>query len=157
MWSVGVIIYVLLCGYPPFSDDNQSVLFQKIRTGDFKFNEKHWGEISLHAKDLISNLLVVNPCQRWTSKQALASKWLDADDKSFKGAPDLSESVIALKRRKVKLRKLAKGGLWGSNNVEQPPSKSVDAVETLLSQREDDDCATPMVAFSMEDTQRFFV
>ena len=157
MWSVGVILYVLLCGYPPFADDDQSVLFQKVRTGDYKFSEKHWGRVSDDAKELIRNLLVVHPSQRWNSKQALACKWLAADDETFKGAADLSESIAAMKRRKHKLVGM-KGGMWGNSNVEQPPSKSVDAVETLLSGKDvDDDMDTPKIALSAEDAKRFFI
>ena len=157
MWSVGVILYVLLCGYAPFADDDQSVLFQKVRMGDYKFSEKHWGQVSDDAKELIRNLLVVNPSQRWNSQQALACKWLAADDETFKGAADLSASIAAMKRRKHKLVGL-KGGMWGNSRVEQPPSKSLDAVHCLLSgKEEDEDMATPKVALSAEYAERFFI
>lgn len=95
MWSVGIIIHVLLCGYPPFSDDNQQNLFRKIRIGDWKFNMEDWSHISAEAKFLIKKLLVCNPNQRWTAKEALASPWFTA---TLEDA-DLSSSIQTVKRR----------------------------------------------------------
>lgn len=95
MWSVGVIIHVLLCGYPPFSDDNQQNLFRKIRMGDWKFNMDDWSHISAEAKTLIKKLLVCNPNQRWTAREALTSPWFTA---TLANA-DLSNSIQTVKRR----------------------------------------------------------
>lgn len=135
MWSVGVIIYVLICGYPPFVDENQSVLFQKIRVGDWQFHDKAWGSISKEAKEMIKRLLVVNPLQRWSAKECLASPWMTKEFAKEEEA-DLTQSVVLMRRRKSQLRGLSKGGIWGNSKVEQPPSKSMDAVEMLLSRRE---------------------
>jgi len=84
-WSVGVILYVLLSGTPPFSDENQSELFRKIRMGDWSFEGKEeWNGISQNAKDLISGLLVTNPIQRLTAEQALQFDWLKDEVKEEK-------------------------------------------------------------------------
>lgn len=80
MWSIGVILYVLLCGYPPFADSNQSELFRRIRMSNWKFRGEEWENISDDAKDLIRGLLVANPIQRFTAKQALQCKWLQSND-----------------------------------------------------------------------------
>jgi len=53
LWSVGVIVYVLLVGYPPFMEDDQQVLFTKIRKGDYQFYPEDWKNISVDAKKLI--------------------------------------------------------------------------------------------------------
>lgn len=82
MWSIGVIIYVLLCGYPPFVHENQSELFRKIRMSELKFQGEEWESVSKNAKDLIRNLLVANPMQRFTAKQALQSDWLRGEVES---------------------------------------------------------------------------
>lgn len=82
MWSLGVIIYILLCGYPPFHSDNQSVLFSLIKKGEFVFDSPYWDHVSASAKDLISHLLVVNPEERYTAKQALEHPWLHFDEDS---------------------------------------------------------------------------
>lgn len=50
MWSIGVIIYILLGGYPPFHDENQTRLFRKIKAGNFKFHPEYWQSISNEAK-----------------------------------------------------------------------------------------------------------
>lgn len=50
MWSVGVIIYTLLGGYPPFHDENQTRLFRRIKAGSFKFHDEYWSNTSLEAK-----------------------------------------------------------------------------------------------------------
>ena len=106
MWSVGVILYVLLVGYPPFADNNQSVLFQKIRVGDFTFHKADWDGISEDAVDLIKHLLVVDPLQRWTAKQALDSAWIKKEDKALD--KELTASLEAIKRSKRKFKNVAK-------------------------------------------------
>lgn len=79
MWSIGVIVYILLGGYPPFIESNQRTLFRKIRKGQYEFHEEYWGQVSDDAKDLIRNLLTVDPDKRFTSSQALSNKWIGAD------------------------------------------------------------------------------
>merc|ERR1712154_95790 len=79
MWSVGVIVYILLGGYPPFVDQNQRKLFRKIRKGQYEFHEDYWGEVSEDAKDLIRQLLVVDPDKRFTAEKTLKNKWISAD------------------------------------------------------------------------------
>ncbi len=46
LWSIGVITYILLCGYPPFYDENNQELFQQIMRGDYQFDSPHWDDIS---------------------------------------------------------------------------------------------------------------
>eukprot|EP00833_Pecoramyces_ruminatium_P004534 jgi/Orpsp1_1/1178566/evm.model.c7180000065881.1 len=76
LWSIGVITYVLLCGYQPFYGDDQAQLFKAILEADYVFEKEYWGEISSDAKDFIRKLLVVNPAERMTCDQALQHKWL---------------------------------------------------------------------------------
>mmetsp|Transcript_9354 Transcript_9354/g.20426 ORF Transcript_9354/g.20426 Transcript_9354/m.20426 type:complete len:357 (-) Transcript_9354:319-1389(-) len=76
MWSLGVIMYILLCGYPPFYHENQAKLFQQIKQGRFKFDQEFWAQVSDSAKDLISKLLVVDPNQRYTVEQLLEHPWI---------------------------------------------------------------------------------
>jgi Protein kinase domain len=85
MWSVGIILYLLLSGNPPFIDDNQSELFRKIRTADWKFKGEEWDDISYDAKNLIKRCLIANPIQRITAKEALQCKWL--------GGPGFSSEI----------------------------------------------------------------
>lgn len=64
-WSLGVILYILLCGFPPFAEDNNAVLFEMIRRGEYSFPAPYWDEISESAKNLIRGCLTVDPKQRF--------------------------------------------------------------------------------------------
>ena len=75
MWSAGVIMYILLCGYPPFYNKNDGRLFESIMAGQYEFHSPYWDNISVEAKDLIKKLLVVNPQQRLTASQAMEHEW----------------------------------------------------------------------------------
>lgn len=98
MWSVGVILYILLGGYPPFIDDNQRKLFRKIRKGQYEFHEEYWGPVSDDAKNLISNLLCVNPDERLTASTALQSNWIAlASDESLE-KNDMGANLIAMRK-----------------------------------------------------------
>lgn len=76
MWSVGVIIYILLSGYPPFYADSAPALFKKIMDVKYDFEDSVWDDISDAAKDLIRNLLVKQPSKRFTARQVLEHEWL---------------------------------------------------------------------------------
>merc|ERR1711934_665263 len=76
LWSIGVITYILLCGFPPFYNESLPLLFEQIMKADFDYPPDYWDEISDQAKDFIDKLLVVDPQKRMTTKDALAHKWL---------------------------------------------------------------------------------
>ena len=76
LWSLGVISFILLCGYPPFYSENNQDLFQQIMKGAYEFESPHWDDISKEAKDFIAKLLVVDPKKRFSAKQALAHKFI---------------------------------------------------------------------------------
>eukprot|EP01024_Parvocaulis_polyphysoides_P036001 TRINITY_DN32047_c0_g2_i1.p2 TRINITY_DN32047_c0_g2~~TRINITY_DN32047_c0_g2_i1.p2 ORF type:complete len:180 (+),score=25.28 TRINITY_DN32047_c0_g2_i1:94-633(+) len=79
MWSAGVVLFILLGGYPPFYHETAAVLFEIIRKGQFEFDDPVWEDISQSAKDLICKLLVVDPLQRLSASQALKHPWLSGD------------------------------------------------------------------------------
>lgn len=97
MWSVGVIIFVTLVGYPPFMEEDQRVLFSKIRLGEYGFLDEDWRHISKESRDLISRLLVVDPDQRWTASQALNHKWFTGVDSSKLSSSNISHTIDKLK------------------------------------------------------------
>lgn len=76
MWSLGVILYILLCGFPPFYDEDHIRMFALINKGEYVFPSPHWDGVSEDAIDLIKSLLVVDPTQRYTAGQALEHHWL---------------------------------------------------------------------------------
>jgi len=76
MWSIGVITYILLCGFPPFFGDTVPQLFEQIMRAEYDYPSDYWDDVSQTAKDFIDHLLVVDPEKRMTTKQALKHKWL---------------------------------------------------------------------------------
>jgi serine/threonine protein kinase len=126
MWSCGVILFVLLCGYPPFVDENQSELFRKIRMSEWNMNGEEWGSVSAEAKNLVRQLLVPNPAQRITPKEALQCEWLRGE-----GDPDpvpdseLTQSGEVFAVRKSKLK--SAGGVFTGRAVRKSPQSSVEA------------------------------
>ncbi|POM72051.1 Calcium/calmodulin dependent protein Kinase [Phytophthora palmivora] len=80
IWSIGVITYILLCGYPPFHDDSQPLLFKKIRKGKYYYDSPYWDNVSTDAKEFISKMLVVNPKDRASAGELLEHKWITGTD-----------------------------------------------------------------------------
>ncbi|XP_056293031.1 calcium/calmodulin-dependent protein kinase IGa [Pseudoliparis swirei] len=75
-WSIGVITYILLCGYPPFFEDNETRLFSKIMRAEYAFHSPFWDNISDSAKDFIRNMMEKNPTKRFLTEQALRHPWI---------------------------------------------------------------------------------
>ena len=75
LWSCGVILYILLCGSPPFYGKNEKEIFSKIISGKYLFNQKIWSKTSKEAKNLVQKLLELNPEKRLSAKEALNHKW----------------------------------------------------------------------------------
>lgn len=102
MWSLGVIVYILLGGYPPFIEQNQRELFRKIRKGQYQFHEEYWGQVSKGAKDLIRSLLVTNPSERKTADQIVsADQWINAGSEKL-AESDLETTLTELKKFNAK-------------------------------------------------------
>lgn len=76
IWSAGVILYTMLCGYPPFYGSTDPEIFKKVLAGNFSFRGAEWKNISNSAKDLIRNMLIVNTDMRYNSQQVLEHPWL---------------------------------------------------------------------------------
>jgi len=79
MWSAGVIMYILLCGYPPFYSENEPQLFESIMRANYTFHSPYWDHISKEAKDIIRHLLIVNPKERLTATEAIHHAWFSTD------------------------------------------------------------------------------
>lgn len=76
VWSCGVILYILLCGYPPFNGDTDNEILNKIKSGKFVFPNEEWGVVSDDAKDLIKKMLTFNPSDRYSASDCLNHIWL---------------------------------------------------------------------------------
>ena len=101
-WSLGVILYVMLCGFPPFYADDNNTLFNYIKTAEFEFHSPYWDNVSDNAKDLIRKLLVVKPENRLSTEDILKHPWLTQNIDS-KGNLAFKEDYIEFKK-KSKLR-----------------------------------------------------
>lgn len=78
-WSIGVIAYILLCGYPPFYDENDAELFKQILRAEYEFDSPYWDEISDSAKDFIGHLMCKDPKARYCCKKSLAHPWISGN------------------------------------------------------------------------------
>jgi serine/threonine protein kinase len=135
LWSIGVVIFVLLVGYPPFLEENQSELFHKIRNGEWEFHTPDWRHISDDAMSMIRGLLTVDPKERWTLDEALRCSWI-RQNPDMLSSTILSESVKELKRRRTRLRSLAKAFVWlgKENKIMEVPTQAQSAVSRSLEQ-----------------------
>lgn len=75
-WSIGVILYIMLCGFPPFYDENNQKLFDSIQNCKYEFPSPYWDGVSDSAKDLIRKILVPNPQDRLNAEQILEHPWV---------------------------------------------------------------------------------
>jgi len=106
MWSAGVILYIVLCGFPPFYDENDDMgrLYKQIKSASYDMPSPYWDNISDSAKDLIRKLLVVDPEKRYTANKALQHPWLkQASDKALG-----NDQLLNIKRFQY-IRRLRRG------------------------------------------------
>ncbi|KAK7276654.1 hypothetical protein RIF29_17798 [Crotalaria pallida] len=96
IWSVGVMLYILLCGVPPFWAESETGIFKAILRGQVDFSSDPWPSISPQAKDLIRKMLSMNPRQRLTAHQVLNHPWIKEDGE----APDVPLDNAVLNRLK---------------------------------------------------------
>jgi len=103
IWSIGVITYVLLCGFTPFYGDNQRQLFERILHAKFDYPSPEWDDVSATAKDFVSKLLVVNPAERLTAEQALTHPWIieQAPKRALKSFASVQSGLRSIQEAKV--------------------------------------------------------
>ncbi|CAD8109050.1 unnamed protein product [Paramecium sonneborni] len=76
IWSCGVILYILLCGYPPFDGKTEEKIMEKVSKGAYSFETQEWEEVSKEAKDFIRKMLQIEPNKRYSAQQALNDPWI---------------------------------------------------------------------------------
>jgi serine/threonine protein kinase len=99
MWSLGVIVFILLSGYPPFTDSDKRALFRKIQKGKFDFHPDYWGGISEEAKEMVKGLLTVDPKKRLSAKELLETEWIHFDANESLASYDVMEPNFAKLKR----------------------------------------------------------
>jgi len=80
IWSCGVILYILLCGYPPFNGESDTDIMRAVRKGIYDFPAEEWAGVSKEARDLVTNMLKYDPKQRLSSKECLNHAWIQKHD-----------------------------------------------------------------------------
>uniref|UniRef100_A0A665T6G5 calcium/calmodulin-dependent protein kinase n=1 Tax=Echeneis naucrates TaxID=173247 RepID=A0A665T6G5_ECHNA len=107
IWACGVILYILLVGYPPFWDEDQHKLYQQIKAGAYDFPSPEWDTVTPEAKNLINQMLTINPAKRITAQEALKHPWV-CQRSTVASMMHRQETVECLKkfnaRRKLKVR-----------------------------------------------------
>lgn len=105
IWACGVILYILLVGYPPFWDEDQHRLYSQIKAGAYDYPSPEWDTVTAEAKNLINSMLTVNPAKRISASEALKHPWICNREK-FASVVHRQETVDCLKkfnaRRKLK-------------------------------------------------------
>uniref|UniRef100_A0A673LD60 calcium/calmodulin-dependent protein kinase n=1 Tax=Sinocyclocheilus rhinocerous TaxID=307959 RepID=A0A673LD60_9TELE len=106
LWACGVILYILLVGYPPFWDEDQHRLYQQIKAGAYDFPSPEWDTVTPEAKDLINKMLTINPSKRITAAEVLKHPWI-SHRSTVASCMHRQETVECLKkfnaRRKLKV------------------------------------------------------
>ncbi|KAK3511671.1 hypothetical protein QTP70_014551 [Hemibagrus guttatus] len=137
VWAMGVILFVLLSGFPPFRspERNQEELFHLIQKGEVHFLSPYWDHVSEGAKALISALLEVNPSVRLTASQTLQNSWLlhAAAQSDQEEATDTSD--ININRKDAFKSGRRKRGVWG-NQPKLDISEKIDQVAQSEGNRE---------------------
>jgi calcium/calmodulin-dependent protein kinase I len=106
MWSTGIILYILLCGFPPFYEEDEEDLYDAIIEGNFSYPDPYWTQVSDSAKDLISKMLVVDPKVRITAEQALEHPWVKGET-----AKSDHMDTAQIELRKFRARQRLKGAI----------------------------------------------
>jgi calcium/calmodulin-dependent protein kinase I len=115
-WSVGVITYIMLCGFPPFYEETNEALFESIKSGRFDFPSPHWDNISPMAKDLISNCLKLNPRERFKADQILSHEWIAGQNTPRTNMPTVTEKIREFNTRR-RFRKYANTAIASSKLI----------------------------------------
>ncbi|KJE97821.1 calcium/calmodulin-dependent protein kinase II gamma M subunit [Capsaspora owczarzaki ATCC 30864] len=109
MWAIGIILYILLAGYPPFWDDDTKVLYEQIKLGEYEYPSPDWDDVSSEARDLIDRLLVQDPAKRLTVDQALAHPWIAQSDRV---APHVHRQGTIEEMKRFNARRKFKGAIF---------------------------------------------
>uniref|UniRef100_A0A672TQ15 Calcium/calmodulin-dependent protein kinase type IV n=1 Tax=Strigops habroptila TaxID=2489341 RepID=A0A672TQ15_STRHB len=108
MWSLGIITYILLCGFEPFYDERgDQYMFKRILNCEYDFVSPWWDDVSLNAKDLVKKLIVLDPKKRLTTLQALQHPWVTGKAANFAHMDNAQKKLQEFNaRRKLKFLKI---------------------------------------------------
>lgn len=139
LWSVGVIAYILLCGYEPFVDDDERKMYKKILKGQFEFDLPYWENITENAKDLVEKLLKVDVKQRLTVEKALNHPWVRGVAASGEHMEEAQTNIKLFNARR-KMKALTDIGLvlgqqfMGAQRLQPPKGVTTSDISLHISQ-----------------------
>ncbi|XP_076174050.1 calcium/calmodulin-dependent protein kinase II isoform X10 [Ptiloglossa arizonensis] len=133
IWACGVILYILLVGYPPFWDEDQHRLYAQIKAGSYDYPSPEWDTVTPEAKNLINQMLTVNPSKRITAHEALKHPWICQRER-VASVVHRQETVDCLKkfnaRRKLKVAILTT--MLATRNFSKDKKGGVDRSSTVI-------------------------
>lgn len=130
LWAFGVILYILICGYPPFYGHNDREMNAMVVSGRFEFHTDMWQHVSYDAKHLIAHLLLVQSRARYTVEQALEHKWIKEEDKVLEKIP-LTRGQTEM--RKFQIRRKLRAGFRAIHMITRMQNLSKrNAIDMLL-------------------------
>nr|XP_045607773.1 calcium/calmodulin-dependent protein kinase type II delta chain-like isoform X1 [Procambarus clarkii] len=133
IWACGVILYILLVGYPPFWDEDQHRLYAQIKAGAYDYPSPEWDTVTPEAKNLINSMLTVNPAKRITAAEALKHPWICQRER-VASVVHRQETVDCL--RKFNARRKLKGAILttmlATRNFSTRKQEIIKATEQLI-------------------------
>ena len=160
VWSIGVICYILLAGYPPFYDDDSKKLFKKIKEGRYYFHDEHWSNASPESMDIIRKMLTVSQTERWSAQQLLSHPWITKGDSEL-AAIDRSSAIVNYKKFNARRRLRAAADAIIVTNRIKKMIDSVKARKEVKSQKEivslvrrEDAANSDLVDLSADDNKK---
>ncbi|XP_037105343.1 calcium/calmodulin-dependent protein kinase type IV isoform X1 [Syngnathus acus] len=147
MWSVGVILYILLCGFEPFFDARgDQYMYTRILNCDYEFVSPWWDDVSLNAKDLVSKLIVLDPGKRLSVHQALQHPWVLGKAARFSHMDTAHRKLQEFNaRRKLKaaMKAVVATGRMHESSRRRTDSCEIPATQSSVGQDPSLESATP--------------
>jgi len=117
VWAIGVILYILLVGYPPFWNEDTKLLYEAIKRGEYNFPSPEWDSVSREVKQLIDSMLELDPTKRITAGSALRHPWVSNRDKVAQ-AVHRQETVDCIRKFNARRKmKAAMTAVFAANQV----------------------------------------
>lgn len=156
LWSMGVLIYLMLCGQPPFFGETDVDILKKIKKGRFAFEPvEHWEQISDEAQDMIKCMIVVNPEKRYSADQAVRHAWVtsnlfdDSTASTQMKQRDLTLNVVGKLRQFLVQNRLKKVAM--QIIAQHLSDEEISGLRTMFLKMDVDNKGTLQVS-TMEDT-----
>jgi serine/threonine-protein kinase RCK2 len=163
LWAAGVMLYSMLCGFPPFYSEDRPALARQIRRGEYRFHSPYWDGVSFGAKDLVASLLVVDPARRHTCHRSLQHPWIkkavEASSQKLHRCPPPPGPALRLRARARRARVAVAACIRSCKLLQpthpspHPPGADTD-VEHLRARRKrgrrtySQQCQIPVIMFS---------